>query len=160
MFDMIALAYQANLTRVFSFMMAAEGSNMTYNHVGVSDAFHPLSHHQNDKGKKERLVKIQTYHADAFAKFLTKLQAMPDGDGSMLDHAIFLYGSNMSNSNAHDEFPLPSLVVGGGCGKLKGNQHLRYPDRTPLANLLLTVLDRAGVPADKVGNSTSAFAEL
>ena len=108
-------------------MMAGEGSNMTYNHIGVSDAFHPLSHHQNDKARKERLVRIQTYHSQAFAKFLTKLAAMPDGDGSMLDHSILLYGSNMSNSNAHDEFPLPTLVVGGGCGKLKGGQHLQYP---------------------------------
>ena len=160
MFDMIALAYQANLTRVFSFMMAGEASNQTYNHVGVSDAFHPLSHHQNDKGKKDRLVRIQTYHSQAFAKFLAKLAAMPDGDGSMLDHSILLYGSNMSNSNAHDEFPLPTLVVGGGCGKLKGGQHLRYPDRTQLSNLLLTLLDRAGVPAEKVGNSTAVMSEL
>jgi hypothetical protein len=160
MFDMIALAYQANLTRVFSFMMAGEASNQTYNHVGVSDAFHPLSHHQNDKGKKDRLVRIQTYHSQAFAKFLTKLAAMPDGDGSMLDHSILLYGSNMSNSNAHDEFPLPTLVVGGGCGKLKGGQHLRYPDRTQLSNLLLTLLDRAGVPAEKIGNSTAVMSEL
>jgi hypothetical protein len=160
MFDMLALAYQANLTRVFTFMMAAEGSNMTYNHIGVSDAFHPLSHHQNDKARKERLVKIQTYHSQAFAKFLARLAAMPDGDGSMLDHSILLYGSNMSNSNAHDEFPLPTLVVGGGCGRLKGNQHLKYEDRTPLANLLLTLLDRAGVPTDRVGNSTSVFSEV
>ena len=85
---------------------------------------------------------------------------MPDGDGSMLDHSILLYGSNMSNSNAHDEFPLPTLVVGGGCGKLKGGQHLRYPDRTQLSNLLLTLLDRAGVPAEKVGNSTAVMSEL
>jgi hypothetical protein len=160
MFDMIALAYQANLTRIFSFMMAGEASNQTYNHVGVSDAFHPLSHHQNDKAKKDRLVRIQTYHSQAFAKFLAKLAAMPDGDGSMLDHSILLYGSNMSNSNAHDEFPLPTLVVGGGCGKLKGGQHVRYPDRTQLSNVLLTLLDRAGVPVEKVGNSTGVMSEL
>jgi len=160
MFDMIALAYQANLTRVFSFMMAGEASNQTYNHVGVSDAFHPLSHHQNDKAKKDRLVRIQTYHSQAFAKFLAKLAAMPDGDGSMLDHSILLYGSNMSNSNAHDEFPLPTLVVGGGCGKLKGGQHVRYPDRTQLSNVLLTLLDRAGVPVESVGNSTGVMSEL
>jgi hypothetical protein len=160
MFDMIALAYQANLTRVFSFMMAGEGSNVTYNHIGVADAFHPLSHHQNDKSRKERLVKIQTYHTQALAKFLAKLAAMPDGDGSMLDHSILLYGSNMSNSNAHDEFPLPTLVVGGGCGKMKGGQHLKYADRTPLANLLLTLLDRAGIPVEKVGNSSGVFAEV
>jgi hypothetical protein len=160
MFDMLALAYQANLTRVFSFMMAAEGSNMTYNHIGVSDAFHPLSHHQNDKARKERLVRIQTYHSEAFAKFLAKLAAMPDGDGSMLDHSILLYGSNMSNSNAHDHFPLPSAIVGGGCGKLKGGQHLRYPDRTPVSNLLVTVLARAGVPVESLGDSTGVFSEV
>ena len=160
MFDMIALAYQANLTRVFTYMMAGEGSNVTYNHIGVSDAFHPLSHHQNDKSRKDRLVKIQTYHSQAFAKFLTKLAAMPDGDGSVLDHSILLYGSNMSNSNAHDEFPLPTIVVGGGAGKMKGGQHLKYEDRTPLANLLLTLLDRAGVPVEKVGNSTQVFSEI
>jgi hypothetical protein len=160
MFDMIALAYQANLTRVFSFMMAGEGSNQTYNHIGVSDAFHPLSHHQNDNNRKAKLVKIQTYHSQAFAKFLAKLAAMPDGDGSMLDHSILLYGSNMSNSNAHNHFPLPTLVVGGGCGKLKGGQHLKYPDQTQLSNLLLTLLDRAGVHVDKVGNSTGVFSEV
>ena len=160
MFDMIALAYQANLTRVFSFMMAGEGSNQTYNHIGISDAFHPLSHHQNDSARKAKLVKIQTYHSQAFAKFLAKLAAMPDGDGSMLDHSILLYGSNMSNSNAHNHFPLPTLVVGGGCGKLKGGQHLKYPDQTQLSNLLLTLLDRAGVHVDKVGNSTGVFSEV
>jgi hypothetical protein len=160
MFDMIALAYQANLTRVFTYMMAGEGSNVTYNHIGVSDAFHPLSHHQNDKARKERLVRIQTYHSQAFAKFLTKLAAMPDGDGSVLDHSILLYGSNMSNSNAHDEFPLPTIVVGGGAGRIKGGQHLKYEDKTPLANLLLTLLDRAGVPVEKIGNSTQIFSEV
>ena len=160
MFDMIALAYQANLTRVFTYMMAGEGSNVTYNHIGVSDAFHPLSHHQNDKAKKDRLVKIQTYHTQVFGKFLAKLAATPDGDGSVLDHSILLYGSNMSNSNAHDEYPLPTIVVGGGCGKLKGGQHLRYPDKTPLANLLHTLLDRAGVPVEKFGDSTGIFSEV
>jgi len=160
MFDMIALAYQANLTRVYTYMMAGEGSNVTYNHIGISDAFHPLSHHQNDKARKDKLTKIQTYHVQAFAKFLTKLAAMPDGDGSVLDHSILLYGSNMSNSNQHDEFPLPTVVVGGGCGKLKGGQHLKYEDKTPLANLLLTLLDRAGVPVEKVGNSTQIFSEI
>ena len=160
MFDLLALAYEANLTRVFTFMMAAEASNMTYNHIGVSDAFHPLSHHQNDAAKIERLVRIQTYHSQAFAKFLAKLAKTPDGDGTLLDHSLLLYGSNMSNSNAHDEFPLPLLLVGGGCGKLKGQQHLKYPDRTPLANLLTTVLHRAGVPVEKVGDATGTFAEV
>src|SRR4029450_13298753 len=105
--------------RCVSFRVAGEGSNTPYNHIGVPAAFHPLSHHQNDKVRKEKLVKIQTYHSQAFANFLAKLAAMPDGDGSMLDHSILLYGSNMSNSNAHNHAPLPTLVVGGGCGKLK-----------------------------------------
>jgi hypothetical protein len=160
MFDMVALAYQANLTRVFTFMMAAEVSNRTYNHIGVSDAFHPLSHHANDPAKIERLAKIQAYHSVVFAKFLAKLSAMPDGDGSVLDHSLLLYGSNMSNSNLHDEFPLPAAVFGGAWGKVKGGQHLRYPDRTPLANLLLTLLQRSGVPAESVGDSTGTFAEV
>jgi hypothetical protein len=160
MFDLVALAYQANLTRIFSMMMAAEVSNMTYNHIGVSDAFHPLSHHQNDKAKMERLVRIQTYHTTVFAKFVAKLAAMPDGDGSVLDHSIILYGSNMSNSNAHNEFPLPSAVIGGGNGKVKGNQHLVYPDHTPLANLLLTLMRRAEVPLESVGDSTGEISEV
>jgi hypothetical protein len=141
-------------------MMAAEGSNVTYNQIGVSDAFHPLSHHQNDKARKERLVRIQTYHTQAFAKFLAKIAAMPDGEGTVLDNSVLLYGSNMSNSNAHDEFPLPSLVLGRAGGRIKGGQHLRYPDRTPLANLHMTLLDRAGIRVDKVGDSSAVFSEV
>src|SRR5690606_315746 len=157
MFDTVALAYQAGMTRVVSFMMAAEVSNLTYNQVGVADAFHALSHHQNNAAKLERLLRVQVYHSRAFARFVQKLADMPDGDGSMLDHSILLYGSNMSNSNAHDHFPLPSAVIGGGCGKLKGGQHLRYEDRTPVTNLLVTLLERAGVPVDSLGDSTGAF---
>jgi hypothetical protein len=160
MFDTVALAWQANITRVTSLMMAAEVSNMTYNHVDVPDAFHALSHHQNNAAKLERLAREQAYNSRAFAKFVQKLAATPDGDGSLLDHSILLYGSNMSNSNAHDHFPLPSAVVGGGCGKLKGAQHLRYPDRTPVANLLATLLDRAGVPVERVGDSTGEISEI
>jgi hypothetical protein len=160
MFDLVALAYRANLTRVFSMMMAAEGSTQTYNHVGVSDAFHPLSHHQNDRAKMDRLVKIQTYHSTAFAKFLATLATMPDGDGNVLDHSIILYGSNMSNSNAHNEFPLPSAIVGGGNGRIKGNQHIVSPDHTPLANLLLTLMHRAEIPVTKVGDSTGEISEV
>ena len=161
MFDMIALAYQANLTRVVIFMMAAEVSNLTYNHIGVPDAFHPLSHHQNDPAKHGAAGEDPDLsHARRSRSSSQKLAEMPDGDGSMLDHSILLYGSNMSNSNAHDQFPLPTLVVGGGCGKIKGGQHLRYPDHTPLANLLLTLLERAGVPVEKLGDSTGEFAEV
>ena len=155
MFDMAALAYQANLTRVFSMMMTREASNLTYGHIGVPDAFHPTSHHQNNPQKIEKLVKIQTYHTKVLARFLTKLKAMPDGDGSMLDHSLILFGSNMSNSNMHNHFPLPLTLVGGACGRVKGNQHLRYADHTPVANLLLAILDRAGVPTEKIGDSTA-----
>ena len=159
LFDLVALAYQANMTRVFSFMMAAEVSGQTYNHIGVSDAFHPLSHHNNEQAKMDRLVKIQTYHTQVFAKFLDKLAKMPDGDGSMLDHSLFLYGSNMSNSNAHNHYPLPTSIV-GGWKTVKGGQHLTLPEHTPLANVLLTMLDRAGVTQDKIGDSTGKLLEV
>ncbi len=160
MYDMAALAYQANLTRIVNMMVAAEVSGRTYNNIGVPDAFHAVSHHANDPVKKDKLVKIQNYHTKVLAKWLTKLQSTPDGDGSLLDHAIILYGSNMSNSDRHNQFPLPTAFIGGGCGKLKGGQHLRYPDHTPLANALLTMLDRAGVPVDKIGDSSGKFAEV
>ena len=160
MFDLMALAYQANMTRVFSMMMCAEATNQTYNHIGVPDGFHPISHHQNDKTKIEKLIKIQTYHSQVMAKFTEKLAKLPDGDGSMLDHAILFFGSNMSNSNAHDFYPLPSAIIGGGNGRIKGNQHLKYGEKTPLSNLLLTLLDRAGIPEEKVGDSTGVFSEV
>jgi hypothetical protein len=160
MFDMAALAYQANLTRIVNFMMAAEVSGRTYNNVGVPDAFHALSHHANDPAKKEKLVRIQRYHSEVFAKFLTKLAATPDGEGTLLDNSIILYGSNMSNSDRHNQFPLPTALFGGGCGKVKGGQHLRYPDHTPLANVLLTMLNRAGVPAEKLGDSNGLITEI
>jgi len=160
MFDIVALAFQANLTRVASFMMAAEVSNQPYNHIGISDAFHPLSHHQNNPAKMERLSKIQIYHSQVVAKFLAKLAATPDGVGSMLDNSIVLYGSNMSNSNLHDHFPLPTAIIGGGGGKLKGNLHVRYPDHAPLANVHLTLLQRAGVAIESLGDSTQALTEI
>jgi hypothetical protein len=160
-FDLIVAAFQANMTRIASFMMAAEVSNQSYAHVGVPDAFHPVSHHADNKASMEKLVLIQRYHTQVFADFMTKLAKIPDGDaGSILDNSIFLYGSNMSNSNQHNQFPLPTLVLGGGAGAIKGNQHIVTPDRTPLANLLFTLLLRAGVPVDKVGDSTGEIAEV
>ena len=150
MFDLVALAYQANMTRVFTLMMAAEVSGQTYNHIGVSDAFHPLSHHNNEPAKLDRLIKVQAYHTQVFAKFLDKLAAMPDGDGTMLDHSLFLYGSNMSNSNAHNHYPLPTSWV-GGWKTVKGNRHVVPPEKTPLANVLLTFLDKIDVRAGKTG---------
>jgi Protein of unknown function (DUF1552) len=160
MFDMIALAFQANLTRVATFMMAAEVSNQPYNFIGISDAFHPLSHHANNAQKMERLARVQTWNTAEFARFLQKLQGLPDGEGNMLDNSFILFGSNMSDSNLHNHYPLPTAVVGGGMGKLKGNQHLRYAEKTPIANLHLTLLDRIGVPMEKLGDSSMKFAEV
>ena len=160
MFDIVALAYQANLTRVFTFMMAREATDRTYPQIGVPDSFHAISHHQNLQKKLVPLGKIQTYNTEIFAKFLAKLAKMPDGDGSMLDHSIILFGSNMSNSNAHNHFPLPTAILGGGMGRIKGSQHIRVPDQTPLANLLVTLLDRAGIPMEKLGDSTSQVSDL
>jgi hypothetical protein len=159
MFDLVSLAFQANMTRIFAFMIAAEVSGQTYNHIGVSDAFHPLSHHNNEQAKMDRLVKVQAYHTQVFAKFLDKLAKMPDGDGTMLEHSLFLYGSNMSNSNAHNHYPLPTSIV-GGWKALKGGQHIVPPEHTPLANVLLTFLDKAGITQDKIGDSTAKFAEV
>jgi hypothetical protein len=160
MFDMIALAFQANLTRVASFMMAAEVSNQPYNFIGISDAFHPLSHHANNPQKIERLARLQAWNTSEFARFVKKLQSLPDGEGNMLDNSFILFGSNMSDSNLHNHYPLPTALLGGGMGKLKGNQHLRYADKTPIANLHLTLLDRIGVPMEKLGDSTMKFAEV
>jgi hypothetical protein len=160
MFSMIALAYQANVTRVTTFMMAKEVSMRTYPQIGVSDAFHPLSHHQNDPGKLDRLAKVQVYHSEAYARFLKKMASTPDGDGSLLDHSILVYGSNMSNSDMHNNDPLPIAVFGHGYGKIKGGQHVHYPQDTPLANLWVTLLNRAGIQVDKVGNSTGSLVEV
>ncbi len=157
-FELIALAYRADLTRVVSYMMVSEGTNRTYNHVGVSDSFHPVSHHANDIGRIEKLVKIQTWHMDRFAEFLGKLAAIKDGEGTLLDNSIFLYGSNMSNSDKHNGHPLPTIVVGGGGGRLTGGRHIELPEPTPLANVHLTILHKAGVDREKFGDSTGAIA--
>ena len=154
LFDLIALAYQADLTRVASYIMVAEGTNRTYNHIGVSDSFHPVSHHANDLSRLEKLVKIQTWHVERFAAFVKKLSAIPDGDGSLLDHSMFLYGSNMSNSDRHNGHPLPTILVGGGNGALKGSQHIDLREPTPLANLHLTILDTINAKQDSFGDST------
>jgi len=157
-FDLIALAFRADLTRVVSYMMVSEGTNRTYNHIGVSDSFHPVSHHANDLGRIEKLVKIQTWHMDRFAEFLGKLAAVPDGEGTLLDNSIFMYGSNMSNSDRHNGHPLPTILVGGGGGKLTGGRHIELPEPTPLANVHLTVLGKAGVEQKSFGDSTGTIA--
>jgi hypothetical protein len=160
MYDLLVLAFQANITRVITFMVAREISNRTYPQVGVPDGHHAISHHQNRAEKMEKNVKIQMYHIGLFAQFLEKMRTTRDGDGSLLDHSVLLYGSNMSNSNAHNHFPLPNLVLGGASGRLTGNRHLRYPDHTPMTNLLLSVLDKAGVDLETLGDSNGKMTDL
>lgn len=157
MFDLIGLAYRADLTRVVSFIMAAERPNRTYNHIGVPDSFHPLSHHLNDLGRIEKLVKIQTWHMERFAAFLGTLAAVPDGEGTLLDNAMFLYGSNMSNSDRHDVHPLPTLLVGGGAGKMTGGRHIALREPTPVTNLHLAFLGKAGIERQSFGDSTGTL---
>jgi hypothetical protein len=159
MFDLVALAYQADLTRVVSYIMAAEGTNRTYNHIGVPDSFHPVSHHANDLERINKLVKIQTWHVEQFAAFVAKLATTKEGDGTLLDRSILMYGSNMSNSDRHDNYPEPNILVGGGNGKMKLlGQHLPLSERTPIANLHLTVLQKIGVEREKFGDSTGTIA--
>ena len=160
MFELMALAYQANLTRVTSMMMAREVSMRTYNNLGISDAFHPLSHHQNNPDKMAKLVKVQNFHTKVFATFLERLAKTPDGDGSLLDHSAILFGSNMSNSDMHNNNPLPAAVFGKAYGRIKGGQHLAQPADAPLANLMLTLLDRVGAPVEKFADSTGLIKEI
>ena len=160
MYDLITLAYQADVTRVITFMVSREVSNRTYPQVGVTDGHHAISHHQNRAEKMEKNVKIQTYNISQFGYFLDKLKNTPDGDGSLLDHAALLYGSNMSNSNAHDHYPLPNLVVGGAAGRMQGGRHLKYADHTPMTNLLVTMLDKVGVTQESLGDSSGLLSNL
>lgn len=160
MFDLIALAYQADLTRVVTFQMAMEISMRAYTQLDISEAFHPLSHHAEDPNNLEKLVRIQTYHSRLFGRFLDRLAATEDGDGSLLDHSIVLYGSNMSNSDKHDSSPLPLALFGLGYGRIKGGRHIAYPADSYYANLLVTILDRAGVPVEAVGDSTGEVSEV
>ena len=158
MYDLMALAFQTDLTRVFSFMMARELSQRSYPQVGVPEPHHATSHHQDDPAKLAKLVKIQNYHVSLFSYFLEKLRSTPDGDGNLLDHSMILYGSSLSNSNIHNHNPLPILMAGGGNGQIKGGRHLKFAENTPMANLLLAMLNRAGVPQDKVGDSVEPLA--
>jgi hypothetical protein len=158
MFDLIALAYRADVTRVASYIMVGEGTNRTYNHIGVSDAFHPLSHHANNMDRIQKLVKVQRYHVERFAEFVDKLAKIPDGEGSLLDHSMLMYGSNMSNSDRHNNYPLPIMLVGGACGGLRGGQHLTLPEYTTLSNLHLTVVNKAGLELKSLADSTGEIA--
>jgi len=152
--DLKVLAFQTDLTRVISLMMAREGSNRPYRSIGIADGHHNLTHHQNDAEKIAKITKINEVHVKMFAYLLERLKATPDGGGNLLDHALILYGSSISDGNLHTHHDLPIVVAGGGAGQVKGNRHLVVPKETPLNNLLLSMLDKAGVPAEKFGDST------
>ena len=153
MFDMQVLAYQADLTRVSTLMVGREQTGRVYSEIGVPEAHHPLSHHRYDPARIATMSKINVYHIQLFAGYLEKLRSTPDGDGSLLDHMIIMYGAGMSDSNAHKHNNLPILLAGGGSGQLKGGRHLKYPEDTPSANLLVTLMDKLGVPIDRIGDA-------
>ena len=156
MFDLITLAWQAEITRVSTLMVAREISNRVYAESGVTDPFHNLSHHSEVQANKDKLAKLNDFHTrTTIAYFLGKLAATPDGDGTLLDHSVVLYGSGMSNSNQHDHDPLPILVAGGASGRLQGDRHLRAGKGAPLSNLHVSLLDKLGVPLDSFGDSTA-----
>jgi hypothetical protein len=160
LYDMQLLAYQSDLTRVITFMYGREQTGRPYPQIGVPEPHHPISHHQSDPVKMEKCARIQRYHIALFAEYLEKLRNTADGDGSLLDHVILLFGAGISNSDRHTHGPLPTFVVGGGSGTLKGGRHLVYPEHTPLTNLQLTLLNKLGIPAESLGDSNGQFKEL
>ncbi len=155
LFELQALAWETDLTRVTTFMLGREITGRTYAEIGVPDAHHPISHHQKDPAKLAKLTKINQYHVQLFAQFLERLAATPDGEGTLLDHAMIVYGAGMADSNTHGSENLPILLAGGGAGT--GGHHVRYPSDTPLANLHLSLLDRLGVPAESLGHATGTL---
>ena len=160
LYDLQLLAYQSDLTRVITFMYGREQTGRPYPQIGVPEPHHATSHHQNDPVKMDKCARIQRYHMQLFAEYLEKLRKTQDGEGSLLDHTILLYGGGISNSDRHTHGPLPTLLVGGGGGALKGGRHLIYPEHTPLSNLQLTLLNKLGVPVEKLGDSNGQFNEL
>jgi len=160
MLDLQVLALQADITRVITFQMSRETSTRTYPQIGVPDPHHPTSHHDNQAEKLVKLAKINAYHVSMFANYLKKLKATPDGAGSLLDNGIYLLGSGMGDPNVHNHTNLPIVVAGGGSGKLQGGRHIKYSEPTPMANLLLTLMDKNGVAIDKFADSTGKIQEL
>ena len=160
MFDLQVLALQGDVTRVITFQLARETSNRTYPEIGVPDPHHPLSHHGNDPEKIARMARINQFHVSLFAEYVAKLKATPEGDGTLLDHSLILYGSGIGNPNTHDHTNLPILVAGGAAFGMKGNRHIKYAEPVPLANLHLTLLDKVGVHLDKFADSTGKVDEL
>ncbi len=160
MFDLQALALQGDITRVITFQLAREASNRAYTEIGVSEGHHPLTHHGGDPEKIAKVAKINKFHVSLFAGFLEKLAATPEGDGSLLDHVLYLYGSGMGNPNVHDHVNLPIIVAGGAAGKMRGGRQIRFAEATPLANLHLTLLDKVGVRLDSFADSSGKVEEL
>jgi hypothetical protein len=160
LYDLQLLAFQSDLTRVTTFMYGREQTGRPYPQIGVPEPHHPLTHHQGDPVKMEKCTRIQRHHIELFAEYVDKLRNTPDGEGSLLDHVMLLFGSGISNSDRHTHGPLPAFLVGGGAGTLKGGRHLVYPEHTPLANLQLTLLNKLGVPAETLGDSNGQFKEL
>ena len=160
MYDLQVLAYQADLTRVITFMVAHETSARAYPEIDVSEAHHPLSHHGGDKEKIAKLIDVNSYHVELLSYYLQRLAATEDGDGSLLDHSMIMYGSGMSDGNAHNHSKLPIAVIGGGTGSLKGDRHIRYDDDPPVANLYLSLLGKLGVRPETLGDSTGPLTEL
>jgi hypothetical protein len=157
MFDLLAVAYQADLTRVFTFMLARELSNRTYANLDLSEPHHAISHHANDPAKVAAHAKINTHHVTLFVKFLQKLQSTPDGEGSLLDHSMIFYGGGMGEGNGHSPYPMSVIAVGNGAGQLKGNRHVVAGDRTPIANYWLTVANKFGCPVETLGESSGTI---
>jgi len=160
MFDLLTLAYQTDLTRVSTFMFGKEVSGRSFPEIGVPGGHHGYSHHQNDPENLAMLAKVNTHHIAQFAYFLEKLQSIPDGDGSLLDHSLFLYGSGISDGNLHFHLDLPTVLAGGGGGHVNGGRHLRYASETPLSNLHMSVLDKLGLPVETFGDSTGTLRYL
>ncbi len=160
MFDLQLLALQADITRVITFQLARETSNRTYTEIGVAEPHHPLTHHGNDPDKIAQVAKINRFHVGLFAEFLQKLDATREGDGTLLDHVLYLYGSGMGNPNVHDHVNLPIIVAGGAAGNMQGNRHLKFADPRPLANLHLALLDKVGVQLDSFADSSGRMDEL
>lgn len=160
MMDLMVVAYQADLTRVVSFMLAREGSNRSYRDIGVSDGHHDCTHHQNDAEKIAKTIKINGHHVTQLAYLIDRMKNTPDGDGSLLDHSMILYGSSISDGNRHTHTNLPLTLIGGANGKLRGGRHIKYAPETPMNNLLLSMLERAGVETEKLGDSTGKLEHL
>jgi hypothetical protein len=154
MYDLMAVAYEANITRVITYMKSRDASQRVYPNIGVMEPHHAMSHHGNNQEKIAGLIKVNTYHMTLFARFLERLKATPDGDGSLLDHSIILYGSGMSESDTHSRLNLPTLLAGGGAGQMKGNRHIQAAKETPIANMLISLANKFDCDLDKFGISS------